>query len=487
MKTQRSSTTRSRRGLLSYPLTSALIAGAALLVAGHAHAQSALETAISHLEYRELGPALMGGRIADIAVVESKPQIFYVGTGTGGVWKTENHGTSWTPLFDDQPTSSIGAVTLDQSNPNLVWVGTGEPQNRQSSGWGNGVYKSVDGGRTWQHMGLEGSKHVGRILIHPRNPDVVYVAAVGDLWGPNEERGVFRTRDGGESWEKVLYIDEDTGAIDMAMDPSDPNTIFAGMYQRRRTGWGFNGGGPGSGLYRTLDGGDTWTELTEGLPDGDKGRIGVDVFRGDGNIVYALIEAEPRSPGQGFGGGGGPSRSGLFRSLDRGNTWEKMSDTNPRPMYYSHVRIDPTNVDRIYVLGGALMVSDDGGRTFRSDGATQVHVDHHDLWINPADPDHLILGSDGGVAASWDGTGTGACSTTCRSASSTPSATTCAIRTSCAGGSRTTTPGAGPRTRARSTASGTTTGTRWRTGTASSPSWIPPTRPSCTPSRSTGT
>ena len=379
-----------------------------VLAPGHAHAQTALKTAISHLQYRELGPALMGGRIADLAVVESKPQVFYIGTGTGGVWKTENHGTSWTPVFDDQPASSIGDVTLDQSNPNLVWVGTGEPQNRQSSGWGNGVYKSTDAGNTWRHMGLEGSKHVGRILIHPRNPDVVYIAAVGDLWGANEERGVFRTRDGGESWEKVLYIDEDTGAIDLAMDPGDPNTIFAAMYQRRRTGWGFNGGGPGSGLHRTLDGGDTWTELSEGLPDGDKGRIGVDVFRGDGNIVYALIEAQPRSPGQGRGGGGGggggSSRSGIFRSLDRGDTWEKMSDTNPRPMYYSQVRIDPTNVDRIYVLGGGLMVSDDGGRTFRSDGAEQVHVDHHALWINPNDPDHVILGSDGGLSASWDGT-----------------------------------------------------------------------------------
>ena len=179
------------RGVLRVAATvAALFAGTAWFPPGHAHAQSALETAISHLQYRELGPALMGGRIADLAVVESKPQIFYIGTGTGGVWKTENHGTSWTPVFDDQPTSSIGDVTLDQSNPNLVWVGTGEPQNRQSSGWGNGVYKSVDGGNTWRHMGLEGSRHVGRILIHPRNPDVVYVAAVGDLWGPNEERGV---------------------------------------------------------------------------------------------------------------------------------------------------------------------------------------------------------------------------------------------------------------------------------------------------------
>jgi len=363
-----------------------------------------LEAHLSGLEFREIGPALMGGRISDLAVVEAKPQVFYIGTGTGGVWKTENHGTSWTPLFDDQPTSSIGDVTVHQANPNLVWVGTGEPQNRQSSPWGNGVYKSTDGGATWAHMGLEATKHIGRILIHPRDPDVVYVAAVGDLWAPSPERGVYKSTDGGETWDLVLHVDEHTGAIDLAMDPADPQTIFAAMYQRRRTGFGFNGGGPGSGLYRTYDGGETWTELTDGLPEGDKGRIGIDVFRGNGNVVYALVEADKRGADDGFGGGGG-SRSGLFRSTDRGTTWEKMSDTNPRPMYYSQVRIDPGNSDRIYVLGSALMVSDDGGRTFRSDGATQIHVDHHALWINPADPDHLILGSDGGVSASWDGTG----------------------------------------------------------------------------------
>ncbi len=382
------------------------ITPATLAFPSPAPAQTPLETAISHLEYRGIGPALMGGRIADLAVVEARPQVFYIATGTGGVWKTENHGTSWTPLFDDQPVSSIGDVTLDQSNPNLVWVGTGEPQNRQSSGWGNGVYRSTDAGNTWRHMGLAETKHIGRILIHPRNPDIVYVAAVGDLWGPNEERGVFRTTDGGESWEKVLYIDEHTGAIDLAMDPGDPRTIFAAMYQRQRTGWGFNGGGPGSGLYRTIDGGNHWTELTNGLPGGDKGRIGIDVFRGNGNVVYALVEADAREPGRGFGGGGGrrETQSGLFRSTDRGDTWEKMSSTNPRPMYYSQVRIDPSNPDRIYVLGTQLMVSDDAGRTFRSDGAAQIHVDHHALWINPNDPDHLIIGSDGGVSASWDGT-----------------------------------------------------------------------------------
>ena len=363
-----------------------------------------LSTTMSALTFREIGPALMGGRISSLEVVESKPQVFYLGTGTGGLWKTENHGTSWTPLFDDQPTSTIGDVAIDQANPNLVWVGTGEPQNRQSSPWGNGVYKSTDGGTTWSHMGLEATKHIGRVLIHPRDPETVYVAAVGDLWGPNPERGVYRTTDGGVTWALVLSIDEHTGAIDLAMDPNDPSTLFAAMYQRRRTGFGFNGGGPGSGIYRTMNGGDTWMELTDGLPEGDKGRIGLDVFRQDGNVVYALVEAEPRSADQGFGGGGGASKSGLFRSTDRGTTWEKMSDTNPRPMYYSQVRIDPSNADRIYVLGSSLMVSDDAGRTFRSDGATQIHVDHHDLWINPVDPDHLILGSDGGVSASWDGT-----------------------------------------------------------------------------------
>ena len=368
------------------------------------HAQDAdLSDILSELRYREIGPALMGGRISSLAVVESRPQTFFLGTGSGGLWRTDNHGTSWTPLFDDQPTSSIGDVAIDQGNPNLVWVGTGEPQNRQSSPWGNGVYKSTDGGSTWSHMGLEGTRHIGRVLINPRNPDIVWVAAVGDLWTSNPERGVYRTEDGGVTWERVLYVDDHTGAIDLAMDPHDPATVFAAMYQRRRTGFGFNGGGPGSGIYRTMDGGESWSEVTEGLPQGDKGRIGLDVFRQNGNVVYALVEADARSAAQGFGGGGGPSESGLFRSTDRGTTWEKMSDTNPRPMYYSQVRIDPSNSDRIYVLGSALMVSDDAGRTFRSDGATQIHVDHHDLWINPEDPDHLILGSDGGVSASWDG------------------------------------------------------------------------------------
>jgi hypothetical protein len=349
-----------------------------------------LARALEGLRFREIGPAVMGGRVADLAVNEANPAEFYVGFASGGVWKTTNQGMSWTPIFDRESTASIGDVTLAPSNPNILWVGTGEPQNRQSSPWGDGVYKSVDGGRTWRHVGLRETRHIGRIIIHPTNPEIVWVAAVGHLWGPNEERGVFRTKDGGATWEKVLYIDENTGAIDLAIDPGDPNTLYAAMYQRRRTPWGFSASGPGSGLYRTLDGGDTWTELTNGLPKGDKGRIGIDVYRRDGNLVYAIVESDREG-------------RGLYRSRDRGESWEKVSSMNPRPMYFSMVRIDPNDPERIYLGGVELQVSDDGGKTWREgDGAKGIHVDHHALWIDPNDSRHLILGNDGGVASSFD-------------------------------------------------------------------------------------
>ena len=346
--------------------------------------------AIGGLEWRPIGPAIMGGRVADLAVVESNPAIFYVGTATGGLWKTTNHGTTWEPLFDDQPTASIGDVTLAPSNPNIVWVGTGEPQNRQSSPWGNGVYKSMDGGNTWTHMGLEETRHIARIVIHPTDPDVVYVAAVGHLWGSNPERGVFKSTDGGKTWAKSLYVDEHTGAIDLVMDPGDPETLFAAMYQRRRTGFGFNGGGPGSGIYRTNDGGASWQELTNGLPEGHMGRIGLDIYLRDGNLVYAVVEAAPNRG------------RGVYRSTDRGETWEQLSETNRRPMYFSQIRIDPNDPERIYLGAVRLHVSDDGGKNFRDDGARRVHSDHHALWIDPHNSNHLILGSDGGVSVSFD-------------------------------------------------------------------------------------
>ncbi len=366
---------------------------------------SPMELATAGLEWREIGPTIMGGRIADVAVVESDPSTFYVGAATGGVWKTVNGGTSFEPVFGDEPTASIGDVTIAPSNPNVVWVGTGEPQNRQSSPWGMGVFRSVDAGRTWTHTGLENTHHIARIQVDPGDPDIAYVAAVGHLWGPSPDRGVYRTLDGGGTWELVLHIDDDTGAIDLAMDPGDPRTLFAAMYQRRRTLWGFNGGGPGSGIYRTLDGGDTWEEMTEGLPEGDMGRIGLDIYRGDGNLVYAVVEADPRRPGQGFGGSGGGERdrkNGVYRSTDRGATWEQVSNTNNRPMYYSQIRIDPNDPDRIYLGGAQLYRSSDGGRTFTNDAAQGVHSDHHALWIDPSDSDHLILGGDGGVSVSWD-------------------------------------------------------------------------------------
>lgn len=341
------------------------------------------------LSWRTIGPAVMGGRVSDLAVVEKNPAIFLVGTATGGLWKTTSNGATWEPVFDDQPTSSIGDVTISQTNPNLVWVGTGEPQNRQSSPWGNGVYRSLDGGRTWEHKGLYETRHIARIAINPNDNAVVYVAAVGQLWGPNPDRGVYRTTDGGDNWDLVLHVNEDTGAIDLVMDPNDPNTLFAAMYQRRRTSFGFNGGGPGGGIYRTMDGGDTWVELTEGLPEGDKGRIGLDIYRGDSNIVYAIVEAL------------GAAR-GVYRSMDRGDTWEQISDTNPRPMYYSQVRIDPNDMERVYLAGTSLMISDDGGKTFRQMRTSGVHVDHHALWIDPGNSNHVLIGNDGGVDVSYD-------------------------------------------------------------------------------------
>jgi photosystem II stability/assembly factor-like uncharacterized protein len=347
--------------------------------------------AVAGMEFRNIGPAIMGGRVADLAVVDDNPAVFYVGLASGGVFKTVNRGTSFEPVFDDQPTASVGDVTVSQQNPNLVWVGTGEANNRQSSPYGNGVYRSLDGGITWQHMGLEGTRHIGRIQINHQDNNTVFVAALGHLWGPNEERGVFRTRDGGQTWEKVLFVDEDTGVVDLAMDPQDPSTLFAAAYQRRRTAGGFNGGGPGGGIYRSFDGGDTWERLTDGLPPGDLGRIGLDIYRRDGNMVFATVEA-----------GGG--RGGVYRSLDRGTTWEHLSTQNNRPMYYSQIRVDPSDPQRVYSGGSNFFVSEDGGRTFSSRAGAGVHSDHHAIWIDPNNSDNLLLAGDGGVSMTFDRT-----------------------------------------------------------------------------------
>lgn len=358
-----------------------------------AHAQQSptadLLGPVGFLKWREIGPSVVGGRISDLAVDPTNTSTIYVGTATAGIWKSTNHGTTWNEIFTDNVTSSIGDVTLAPSNPNIVWAGTGEPQNRQSSPWGHGVFRSLDAGQTWQFLGLEETRHISRIKVHPNDPETAYVAAVGNLWKATPERGVFKTTDGGATWEKVLHIDDYTGAIDLVMDPADPNTLFAAMYTRQRTAWGFNGSGAGSGIYRTLDGGTNWTRLEEGIPTGHLGRIGLDIYERDGNILFASIEARR-------------GQTGLYGSTDRGNSWTFLSDTNPRPMYFSMVRIDPNDPERIYLGGQNLMRSDDGGRTFSDQGARNVHLDHHALWIDPDNSNHVILGSDGGLSVSFD-------------------------------------------------------------------------------------
>ena len=277
-----------------------------------------------NLHFRSIGPAIMSGRIADIAVYEKNTSIWYVGAAHGGVWKTTSNGAQFTPLFEKHGLMSIGDVTVSQSNPDVVWVGTGESNNRQSTSWGDGVWKSTDGGKTFTNVGLAKSEHIGRIVIDPSDDNVVLVAATGPLFGPGGDRGVYKTTDGGKTWKRVLYVDENTGASDLVMSYTDPKTLYASTYQRRRTDCCVNGGGPGSGVWKSTDGGDTWTRLTNGLPPGPLGRIGLDTYRRNGNIVYASIEAPPPAGQRGggaFGNAGG--ESGLYRSDDAGATWKK--------------------------------------------------------------------------------------------------------------------------------------------------------------------
>ena len=384
------------------------------------------------LHFRSIGPASMSGRIADLAVYEANPSIYYVGTAHGGVWKTVNNGTTFQPQLQEQGLMSIGDVTISQSNPDLVWVGTGESNNRQSTSWGDGVYKSTDGGKTYVNMGLRTSRHINRIIIDPRDHAVVLVAATGSLWGPGGERGVFKTSDGGKTWKQVLKVDEDTGANDLAFDPANSNTVFATTYQRRRSACCMNGGGPGSGIWKSTDGGETWTRLQgNGIPEGPLGRIALDVYRRRPNILYALIEGpSPAGGGRGAGPGAAPAGTeegpgaaqaggqaggrgvqaqpvnnlptGLYRSDDSGASWRKVNNANPRPMYFSKVRIDPTDPDVVYLGGVGLHQTLDGGKTIAPDVAASTHDDVHAIWVNPANPDHVLIGNDGGLAVSYD-------------------------------------------------------------------------------------
>jgi photosystem II stability/assembly factor-like uncharacterized protein len=380
--------------------------------------------------WRSIGPANIGGRVDDIAVDENNPSTFYLGFATGGVWKTTNNGTTWTSIFDSvdrHPVSSVGDLALAPSNPKILYVGTGEPNNRQSSSFGAGVYKSTDAGETFEYIGLKETQTIARVVVHPKDPNIVYAAALGHLFGPNPERGLYKTTDGGKTWINTKFIDNDTGFTEVVMDPSNPNVLFAASYQRRRQPWGFNGGGPGSAIWKTTDGAKTWTKLTgSGLPDNPIiGRIGIDIARSKPSTIYASIEVGPSGgtgagvnedgtlvpPGQGRGGGGGgrggpppppdPKKSGIWRSDDSGRTWKFQSNQGDRWMYYSQVRIDPTNPEIAYQGGAPFFKTVDGGKNWRTLGGIP-HSDHHAFWINPRNNNHILLGNDGGLAASYD-------------------------------------------------------------------------------------
>ncbi len=380
------------------PLPGLLFALATALSAAAPAAQDAplRPGTLAGLSFRTIGPAAMSGRVVDLAVVESNTSTYYVASATGGVWKTTDNGTTFVPVFEHEAVASVGCVTVSQSSPDVVWVGTGEATNRQSSGWGNGAYKSVDAGRTWTNMGLRDSEHIGRIVLHPTNPDTVYVAALGHLWGPNKERGLYKSIDGGKTWTASLQLDEDTGVSDVAMDPSDPNILYAAAHQRRRRAYGFDGGGPGNALYKTTDGGSHWKKLTGGLPSGELGRIGISIYRKNPSVVYASVE-------QGLRYNASTAyeerQGGIYRSNDKGESWRLMGDWNPRPTYASQIRVDPNDDRRIYMV--SYSYSDDGGKTFVSPRQS-LHGDDRMVWIDPHDSRHLLKADDGGVGVSYD-------------------------------------------------------------------------------------
>ncbi len=379
--------------------------------------------------WQSLGPANMSGRITGIAVNPKRPATWYVATASGGLFKTTDAGTTWTPVFDRATTVSLGAVALAPSDPKVVWVGTGEANARNSVSWGDGVYVSRDGGRTWTHAGLAKTFQIGRIAVDPKDPDTVYAAACGKLWGTNPERGVFRTRDGGKTWKKVLWVDEKTGAVDVLIDPENSKRILAATWDRRRDGFDTNDPprrfGKGAGIWRSDDGGDHWKRLQKGLPTVRMGRIGLTLHPGKKPVLYALIATErlgwpdgetPPGTGRGenkkkgFGaylggqvenvqdkqGPRGFQTGGVYRSGDWGETWRRVNSLNPRPYYFGRIRVDPSDPERVYVLGAVYFVSRDGGKTFkRAKGS--LHADFHDIWIDPSDPEHLLMGCDGGV------------------------------------------------------------------------------------------
>ncbi|MFQ5876394.1 MAG: WD40/YVTN/BNR-like repeat-containing protein [Acidobacteriota bacterium] len=362
------------------------------------------------LEWRSVGPANMGGRVAAIALVPGSRTSFYVGYGTGGVFRTDNLGTTFEPVFDKYPVLSIGAIAVADAPPEgegepegrgkIVWVGTGEANGRNSSSWGGGVYRSTDGGETFTYVGLRQTHDIPRLAVDPRDPDVCYVAALGHLWGYNPERGVFKTEDGGRTWKHVLKVDERTGAADVVIDPTSPDTVYAALYARRRTPWSFSGNSDRGGIFRSDDAGRSWKKLTSGLPP-RSGRIGLTIYPKDTRILYAVVESDYGGRGRDMFDNYSPS-GGLFRTEDRGETWTRVSPLSFRPFYFSRVAVDPNDDRRVYLPGWDLAISDDGGRTFRRSGSENVHVDFHAIVVNPIDPRQILIGTDGGLYVSED-------------------------------------------------------------------------------------
>ena len=343
----------------------------------------------SGLKFRSIGPAAASGRVMSIAVNPKNKFEYYVGVASGGVWKTVNDGTTWTPVFDKEGAFSIGWVALDPNDAAVVWVGTGESNSQRSVDYGDGIYRSDDGGKNWQNLGLKKSEHIGRVVIDPRDSKVVYVAAEGPLWGAGGDRGLYKTTDGGKNWKAVLTISENTGVVDVAIDPANPDIVYAAAYQRRRHVFTLIDGGPESGIYKSTDAGATWNKLKSGLPTVDMGRIGLAVSPADPNVVYATIETAD-------------GKGGVFRSDDRGATWERRNEFDAGAMYYSRVVTDPKNVDRIFVMSVSLRESLDGGKTLHKMEETNHHGDDHAMWIDPDDTKHWLFGSDGGMYETWD-------------------------------------------------------------------------------------
>lgn len=377
---------------IAYPLLLLLLTCGAFYAEAQKTAEekpAIYEAAWNSLSFRSIGPAFTSGRIADFAVNPDNPSEFYVGVAAGGVWKTTNKGLNFDPVFDAEGSYSIGVVEMDPNNHNVIWVGTGENNNQRSVAYGDGVYKSLDGGKSWEHKGLKASEHIGMIAIDPNNSDVVYVAATGPLWSAGGDRGLYKSTDGGDNWTKILDISEHTGIHEVHLDPRDPNVIYAVAHQRRRHVFTYISGGPESSVYKSTDGGENFRKIVQGLSSGDLGRIGLDISPANPNVIYAIVEAQE-------------DKGGFYKSTDLGESWVRQSDYTTSGLYYQEVIADPVDANLVYVMNTYSGVSEDGGKTFKNIGEKNKHIDNHALWIDPKNPNYLLNGNDGGVYESWD-------------------------------------------------------------------------------------